>query len=122
MLELLIILAILAILILPVKFAADYVGAKNTGILMCIVALIFAAVIQKAVAIVLPQLQFNYQALSPLISILLSALAYMLVLGTSYGKGIAIAILQIILTVLLLFLFGLLGLGVGIGAGTFIWT
>jgi len=107
------ILVILAILILPVKLAADYVGARNTGFLMCIVALIFAAIIQKAVAVLLPQLAFNYPALSPLISILLSALAYMLVLGTSYGKGIAIAILQVILTILLVFLFGLLGLGVG---------
>jgi hypothetical protein len=111
--ELFIILAILAILILPIKLAANYVGAQNTGVLMCIVALIFAAAIQKAVAIVLPQLQFNYPALSPLISILLSAIAYMLVLGTSYGKGIAIAILQIILTVILIFVFGLLGLSVG---------
>jgi hypothetical protein len=118
MIELLIILAILAILILPIKLAADYVGAKNTGILMCIVALIFAAVIQKAVAVLLPQLSFNYPALSPLVSILLSALAYMLILGTSYGKGIAIAILQVILTLLLLFVFGLLGLSVG----TFVWT
>lgn len=113
MIELVIILAILAILILPIKLAADYVGAKNSGILMCIVALIFAAVIQKAVAVLLPQLSFNYPALNPLISILLSALAYMLVLGTSYGKGIVIAILQIILTVILVFVFGLLGLGVG---------
>lgn len=113
MIELVIILAILAILILPVKLAADYVGARNTGILMCIVALIFAAIIQKAVAILLPQLSFNYPALSPLISILLSALAYMLVLGTTYGKGIAIAILQVILTVLLIFVFSLLGLSVG---------
>lgn len=118
MLELIIILVILAILILPIKLAAGYVGAKNTGILMCIVALIFAAAIQKAVAVLLPQLSFHYPALSPLISILLSALAYMLVLGTSYGKGIAIAILQMLLTVLLLLLFGLLGVSVG----TFIMT
>jgi hypothetical protein len=113
MFEFVIILTILAILILPVKLAADYVGARNTGVLMCIVALIFAAVIQHAVAILLPQLAFNYPALSPLVSILLSAFAYMLVLGTSYGKGIAIAILQVILTVLLVFLFGLLGLSMG---------
>lgn len=113
MIELLIILAILALLILPIKLAANYVGAQNTGVLFCIVALIFAAAIQKAVAILLPQLQFNYPALNPLISILLSGFAYMLILGTTYGKGIVIAILQIILTVLLLFIVGLLGLSVG---------
>lgn len=113
MVEIIMLLVILAVLILPVKLAADYVGARNTGFLMCIVALIFAALIQKSVAILLPQLSFKYPALHPLISILLSALAYMLVLGTTYGRGIAIAILQIILTVLLIFLFGLLGLSVG---------
>lgn len=113
MFELIIILVILVILVFPVKLAADYVGARNTGILMCIVALIFAAAIQKAVAVLLPQLALNYPALNPLVSILLSALSYMLILGTSYGKGIVIAILQIILTVLLVFLFGLLGLSVG---------
>jgi hypothetical protein len=37
----------------------------------------------------------------------------MLVLGTSYGKGIVIAVLQVILTVALIFVFGLLGLGIG---------
>ncbi len=113
MIEFVIILIVLAILILPVKLAADYVGARNTGVLMCIVALIFAAAIQKAVAVLLPQLAFYYPALSPLVSILLSAFAYMMILGTSYGKGIAIAILQVILTVLLIFVFGLLGLSIG---------
>ena len=113
MVDLLVILVILAILILPIKLAANYVGAQNTGVLMCIVALIFAGVIQKAVAILLPQLQFNYPALNPIISIFLSGFAYMLVLGTTYGKGIAIAILQIILTVALFFIIGLLGLSVG---------
>ncbi|MEJ2361999.1 MAG: hypothetical protein P8Z75_11315 [Gammaproteobacteria bacterium] len=113
MIDLLLILIILVILIWPIKFAADYVKAKNTGILMCVVALIFAAAIQKAVAILLPQLSFNYPGLNPLVSILLSAFAYMLVLGTSYGKGIVIAVLQVILTVALIFVFGLLGLGIG---------
>lgn len=113
MIEILIILVILVILIWPVKLAAEYVKAKNTGVLMCVAALIFAAAIQKAVAILLPQLSFRYPALNPLVSILLSAISYMLILGTSYGKGIVIAILQIILTVLLIFIFGLLGLSIG---------
>jgi hypothetical protein len=113
MVGLLILLVILALLILPIKLAANYVGAQNTGVLFCVVALIFAGAIQKAVAVLLPQLAFDYPALSPLISILLSGFAYMLVLGTSYGKGIVIAILQVILSVLLIFVFGLLGLSVG---------
>jgi hypothetical protein len=113
MIEILILLVIFTILILPIKLAANYVGAQNTGVLMCIVALIFAAVIQEAVAILLPQLAFDYPALRPLVSLLLSGFAYMLILGTTYGKGIAIAILQIILKIALLFLVGLLGLSVG---------
>ena len=113
MVELLIILVILAILIMPIKLAANYVGAKNTGVLMCIVALIFAGMIQKAVMLFVPQIGMAYHALNPIVSILLSAFAYMLILGTTYVKGIVIAILQIILTVVLIFVFGLLGLGIG---------
>ena len=113
MVELIVILIILVILILPVKLAADYVRAQNTGVLYCIVALILAAAIQQVIVLVLPQLTFDYPVLHPLFSIFLSGFAYMLVLGTSYGKGIVIAILQIILTIALLFLFGWLGLSVG---------
>lgn len=112
MIEIAVILVILAILILPVKLAANYVGAQNTGVFYCIAALILAAAIQDVVRILLLGVMLDYSVLGHLVSILLSAFAYMLVLGTSYGKGIVIAILQVILTVLLIFVLGLLGLGI----------
>jgi hypothetical protein len=49
LIEILILLVIFAILIMPIKLAAGYVGAKNTGVLMCVAALILAGLIQTAV-------------------------------------------------------------------------
>lgn len=112
LLDILVLLIIFAILVLPVKLAADYVGARNTGILMCVAALLLAGLIQTAVESFFPLLEFHY-VVDSLVSILLSALAYMAVLGTTYGKGIAIAILQIILTFVLVAIVGMLGVSVG---------
>ncbi len=110
--ELIAIAIILAILILPIKFAATYVRAKNTGVFMCLLALIFAAIIQKGVSISFPLISLQHPIFDSIGALLLSAFAYMLVLGTTYLKGIAIALIQILLTVLLAFVIGLLGLGV----------
>ena len=111
--EIIILIIILAILILPIKIAADYVGASSTGVLMCIAALVLAVLIQGAVAAFLPMLAVLHPIVNSLVSLLLSAFAYMLVLGTTYVKGIVIAILQTILTVGMLFIVGLLGIGMG---------
>jgi len=110
--ELITITIILAILILPIKFAASYVGAKNTGVFMCLLALIFAAIIQKGVTISFPLISIQHPIFDSIGALFLSAFAYMLVLGTTYLKGIAIALIQILFTVLLVFIIGLLGLGV----------
>lgn len=112
LIEILILFVIFAILILPIKLAADYVGAKNTGVLMCVAALILAGLIQTAVESFFPLLEFHF-VINAIVSILLSALAYMAVLGTTYGKGIAIAIIQIILTFILVYIVGLLGISLG---------
>lgn len=110
--ELLVIVFILAILILPIKVAANYVGAQNTGIFSCIIALIFAAAIQKCVSHFLPQLAEQLPILDSIVALFLSAFAYMLVLVTTYIKGIIIALIQILLSLVLVFAIGLLGLGV----------
>ncbi len=113
MIELFVLLVILLILILPIQLAAQAIGARNTGVFMCLLALIVAALIQKAVSVFLPQIAFYHPLINPLVSLFLSAFAYMLVLNTSYGKAILIALLQIALTLLILFIIGLLGLGLG---------
>jgi len=104
---LLAIAAILAFLILPVKLAATYVRAKNTGAFMCLVALIFASIIQKGVAVTFPLILILHPVIDSLAALLLSAFAYKIVLGTTYLKGIAVALIQIILTLLLLFIISL---------------
>lgn len=112
MYTIIIIAVFILILIMPVKIAANYVGAKNTGIFMCLIALIFAAIIQESVSSLVPLLAVLHPAVNILVSLLLSAFAYMLVLGTTYGKSIAIALMQIILTFFIIFLLGLLGLSI----------
>lgn len=110
--ELLAIAIILTILILPIKIAAKYVQARNTGVFMCLLALILAAIIQKGVTISFPLISVQDPVFDSLGAVLLSAFAYMLVLGTTYIKGIIIALLQIILSLLLVFILNLLGLSV----------
>ncbi|MEM8844143.1 MAG: hypothetical protein AAGB35_03785 [Pseudomonadota bacterium] len=110
--EIIILIVILAILLLPIKLAAEYVGANNTGLLMCIAALLLAGLIQTVVEAFFPLLELHFAA-SALISLLLSAFAYMVVLDTTYGKGIAIAIIQIILTFVLVYVVGLMGISLG---------
>lgn len=94
-------LVIIVILIIPVQLAAEWAGARNTDMLSCLVALIFAALIQRGFGILVPGVEQN---LGLLITIPLSAIAYMLVLGTGFFKGILIAIAQGILTLLIGFL------------------
>lgn len=106
------IIVVLALLIIPVKVAAHYVKAENTGAFMCLVALIFAAMIQYGAFALVPQLNEIHPALYFLVTTLLSAVAYMLVLGTTYIKGIVIAIIQAILTVVIVA--ALVGLGLSL--------
>lgn len=108
------IIVIVVLLIAPIKIAANYVGARNTGIFMCIIALIFSAAIQTGVSKFIPQLAEIHPVISVLVALLLSGLAYMLVLGTTYLKGIVIAIIQVVLTYIIAFIIGLLGLGISL--------
>lgn len=48
--------------IAPIKIAANYIGAQITGIILCIIAQICAAAIQKVVSIVIPQPAQIYSA------------------------------------------------------------
>ena len=110
--ELIVIAVILAILILPIKIAANYVNARHTGAFMCLFALIFAAIIQKGVTVIFPLLEILHPIIDSIAALLLSAFAYMLVLGTTYVKGIVIALLQIILSIMLMFIISLMGVGI----------
>ncbi len=105
---------VIILIIVPIKIAAKYVGAQNTGAFMCLLAIIFAAIIQKGVSTFIPQLNDIHPFVDFLVSVLLSAIAYMMVLGTSYVKGIIIALLQIVIMLIIFFLISLIGIGVNV--------
>lgn len=101
---------IIAVLVIPIKMAASMMGARRTGVLYCLVAMILASLIQQVVAGLFPSID---RSLGMLLAIPLAAVAYMLVLNTTFIKAICIAILQGVILVL-----GLLGLGIIFGSLT----
>lgn len=87
-------LLITFILILPLQMAASAMGAKRTGAIWCILALLAAGVMQT-VGTAAP-------VLGNLIAFLLSALVFAALLDTTFVRGIGIAILHIVFSVILI--------------------
>ncbi|KUJ82905.1 hypothetical protein AWR36_010160 [Microbulbifer flavimaris] len=87
---------VVAVLVLPLKMAAAMMGARNTGAFYCLFALLLAVIIQRVVGSMIPGVS---EELGFLLSIPLAAVAYMLVLGTGFLKGILIALVQGLITV-----------------------
>ncbi len=107
-----IVIAIIVILVglflisLPVKLAASTMGAKRTGTFWCLVALV-AASIMHAFGLTLP-------VVGTIIAFLLSSVAFAVVLGTGFLRGMGIAVLHIIFTAILtVIVVAILGVGVG---------
>ncbi|AJQ94310.1 hypothetical protein [Gynuella sunshinyii] len=98
---LLALLIMITVMVIPVKLAASMVGAKNTGFFTCLGALIVASIIQLMAIRIVPALS---EQLGILLSLPLTAVAYMMVLDTSFLKGILIAVLQGFILVLMTFL------------------
>ncbi|MCX2778933.1 hypothetical protein OQJ46_00340 [Microbulbifer thermotolerans] len=88
---LILLIILLVVLVLPLKMAAAMMGARNTGVFHCLFALLLAVIIQRFVGGIIPGVTAEY---GMLITIPLAAIAYMLVLGTSFLKAILIAIVQ----------------------------
>ena len=84
---------ILLIITLPVKLAADALGAKRTGVLWCLLALIGSSILH-GLGLVVP-------VIGSIIAFLLSSLAFSIFLGTVFLKGIGIHILSIIFAALI---------------------
>jgi hypothetical protein len=93
------------VLVFPVKIAAGWVQAGRTGFGSCLVAVIFAGVCQA----ILGSFFGRGSVTGVLVALLVTPLPYMLVLDTTYVKGMIIAIVQLLL--LLLAVFVLAGLG-----------
>ncbi|WP_299591719.1 hypothetical protein [uncultured Microbulbifer sp.] len=100
---LILLIFVVAILVLPLKMAAAMLGARNTGVFSCLFALLLAVIIQHFVGGLIPGVTEEWGIL---ITIPLAAIAYMLVLGTGFFKGILIALVQGLLTIGLTLLLG----------------
>ncbi len=96
------VIIIVAVLVLPLKMAAAMMGARNTGVFHCLFALLLAVIVQRIVGGMIPGVSEN---LGILLTIPLAALAYMLVLGTGFLKGIVIALLQGLIMIVAMMLF-----------------
>jgi hypothetical protein len=84
---------VLVLSVVPVMVGAHVVGARRKGFWICLAALMLASVI-SGFAVRL------FHGLGVL-AVFASALGYMLVLDTSYLRGLAIAAIQGVLTVVL---------------------
>jgi len=92
----------LYIIALPVKMAAAAMGAKRTGVLWCLLALIGSSILH-AIGLAIP-------CIGSIAAFLLSAVAFAAILGTGFLKGIGIEILVVVFsTILVLILTLVLG-------------
>jgi hypothetical protein len=83
----------LLVTVVPVMIGARIVGAKRTGFWICLLAILVAGLIA---GIALGMFRGG-----GLLSVLADALAYMLILDTTYLRGLAIALIQWVLTAVL---------------------
>ena len=94
---------ILLITVAPVMIAARIVGARRTGFWMCLLALIVSyLIVGFAVRL------FHGGGL---LAFFASALGFMLILDTSYLRGLGIVVLQYLITGLVIFILVFTALG-----------
>jgi hypothetical protein len=104
---LLVIALVLALCIGPVKIGASLVGARRKDLAACFAALVIALLagrfITSHVRLGLPSWHLGGTAIHPsdLLVVLVAGLVYMLVLGTTYPRGLAVALIQYVLTIVL---------------------
>lgn len=86
-------IVVIAVLVIPLKMAASIADAKRRDVFSCIAAMIVAGAIQLTAARLIPNVSQN---MGILLSLPLTAVGYMLILGTTFFKAVGIAILQIV--------------------------
>jgi hypothetical protein len=100
---LIVLVVILLIIVAPVMIAARIVGARRTGFWMCLLALIVSfAIVSCAVRL--------FHA-GGLVSFFAAPLGFMMILDTTYLRGLGIVVLQYLITaiVVAILLFTALG-------------
>jgi hypothetical protein len=89
-----VILALVLLLsVIPVKIGASAVGARRDGLLACFAALVLASIVGGFAA--------HHFGLGGALSVFAAALVYMLVLDTTYVRGLAVAAIQFTLSIVL---------------------
>lgn len=101
-------LVLVGVLIVPIKLTAQSVGARHTGILSCLTAVIASVMGAMVAKTFLPFGQIH-GAFNILIGFAVGSLVYMTVLGTTWFKGVIIASVQLYLSLLLVFFVAALG-------------
>lgn len=84
----------LFIIALPVKLAAAAMGAKRTGFVWCLVALVVSS-IMHSIGLAVP-------VIGTIVAFLLSCFGFSLILKTSFVRGIGIAILHMIFAAIII--------------------
>lgn len=82
------------LLIAPVKWAAKLMGAKRTGVLWCLLALLCAGIIST--------LGLSVPVAGSIVAFLLSSIVFAAVLGTDFIRGVGIAVLHFVFSLILL--------------------
>ena len=98
------VVVVTVLLIWPLQWAARAMGAKRTGAIWCLLALLGASLLQSLLGAVFP-------GGGNLVAFLLSALAFAAILETGFLRGVGIALLHFIFSVaIVLGLFALFGI------------
>ena len=97
----LILFAAMALVILPLEWAAKAVGAKRTTWGWCLLALMSASIMQL--------IGWSVPVAGNVVAFLLSALAFAAILDTTYLRGVAVALLHIIFLAILVLLAAVMG-------------
>ena len=95
------ILVAVVVVLLPVKVAAGWMGAERTGLLSCFFAVVLAAIVNAFASALV-----RYGVI---VSLFVGAVAYMLVLGTTYFRALGIQVLSIVIVCGVVLLFIVLG-------------
>ncbi len=103
--------AILGVILvaLPVKVAAGAMHARRTGFLWCLLAM--------AGSYVLHGIGLSVPVIGTVVAFFLSALAFAVILGTDYLRGVGIELLAIIFSAILVALLALLAVIFGVSLG-----
>ncbi len=94
LISILVFIAMLFIIALPLKMAAAALGAKRTGFVRCLIALIVASIMHS--------IGLGVPVIGTIVAFLLSCLVFSIILKTTFVRGIGISILHMIFSAIII--------------------